>query len=1143
MRKFFNIRTILSVSAIFIFGTGMAEQVTGLTDSGQIPFWLVAGPFDQSLTGFCQAGDESFINESEIAPFEGKSEKSSLSENGEVRWQLQAVCNDGYLDFNPVIGHIKPCFSPEKLWYAKEALASADLFCEKEMSVRFLVGSNSRMKIWLNGIEIYKSDQERGARTDQDSIVADLQKGKNRILVRVGNSQNNLIVDWFGGTPWGWGFYLRIVNTDLTIPNGIQVRIPLKNEKYNCELQSTFFFKKNNNQLLQRIDAIIHSPSIMNVDGIIELEIDSEKYVFEIEDINFGVNRREIYVPALEEDQKVHTALIIGGREIRDTKLLKKQDRYELYIVMTSHMDIGYTNPQPVVKERHIQTLLDVLNHCRKDPDFHWMVETTWILKEFESVVTGKIFEEFMNYVKKGQIGISPIFTNPYPGWISTEDMIRSFDEAKEYHSRYEIGFPAAMVNDLPGQSWIMPQMLKNVGARFLACGINEIYNDYRLQRKLPKAFYWEGADGSRILTYLTNAYTEGRYIGMEKSPDAVEQLIGAKLNHLRASGYPYKKVLINTAFSDNAGIPENQYQMIDKWNSLYEYPKLVSATLGEFAIDFEEHNSEILPVLKGDWMSDWDIFYQSEPQEFIRLRKIQHQLLGVEKLSTINWLLDSSVKPQNSIIQNCYKLMLNFSGHGSGLEAGYGTPEDNISTMAFRKGYIDQAEVLTEELRQRTLYRFSIPHTSFETEGVIVFNSLSWQRDAVVELSFKEGRNLFLEIIDLTSNKTVPYYAEGHKIRFIAKDLPSLGYKKYQISSIAEIGKFSGSDLILTNNSIENRYFRVVFDKNTASVKQIINKSTQRNLIGKSSTYGFAQALVKLGTQHDGFVAVARGAPHLVLIDERPVRLIMRLQFDNELYESTDYILWSDMQRLDLCQTIDLRKLLPTDEIEEYSLAFPFELKNARAKMELIGGYLCPETDRLPGIDHNAYSIRRVVALSNKSSSLIWASRDRRVVRLDYDNKRPVLILNVVNNFPEQWNRHQDNSGKLDLRYSLTLAKGKFDAGSTSAFGWEALTTPMVQQGWFSKNEPSRSYFQIDNSNVNVLNLKKIDRQHAWQMELQNCNPVQPENVTIQSAFFSSKKIRQTDLLGNTKKIIPVQNDKIRLVIPKNTLYLIEIE
>ncbi|RKY57457.1 MAG: hypothetical protein DRP96_09940, partial [Candidatus Neomarinimicrobiota bacterium] len=60
---------------------------------------------------------------------------------------------------------------------------------------------------------------------------------------------------------------------------------------------------------------------------------------------------------------------------------------------------------------------------------------------------------------------------------------------------------------------------------------------------------------------------------------------------------------------------------------------------------------------------------------------------------------------------------------------------------------------------------------------------------------------------------------------------------------------------------------------------------------------------------------------------------------------------------------------------------------------------------------------------------------------------------------------------------------------------------------------------------------------------ELQNCNPAQPENVTIHSAFFSGKTIRQIDLLGNTKKIIPVHDDKIRLLIPENTLFLIEIE
>ena len=1135
--------TSLTVSALFFINTGRAEEVIGLTDSGHIPFWLIAGPFDQSTTGFGQAGDESFINESEIAPFEGKREKSSLSENGEVRWQIQSACNDGYLDFNPGIGHVKPGSSPEKLWYARDAYASAELFCEREMNVRLLVGSNSRMKIWLNGAEIYTSDRERGATADQDTIAANLLKGENRLLVRVGNSHNNLIVDWFGGTPWGWGFYLKIVNADLTIPEGIQVRIPIKNKNYSYDLQSTFFFKKKGNQLLQRIDAVIHSPFHERVSGTLELETGGEKYVFDIGKINPGENYREFYIPALKKDQKVHTTLIVDGNEIRDTRILKKQDRYTFYIVMTSHMDIGYTNTQPVVKERHIQTMLDVLNHCRKDPDFHWTVETTWIMKEFEAAVPEKIFEEFMDYVKKGRIGISPIFTNPYPGWISAEDMLRSFDVAREYHSRYDIEFPAAMVNDLPGQSWIMPQMLKNVGAGFLACGINEIYSDYRMQRNLPKAFYWKGADGSQVLTYITNAYTEGRYIGMEKTADAVEQLIGEKIHRLRAGGYPYKEVLINTAFSDNAGIPEDQYRMIETWNSLYEYPKMVFATLGEFAFDFEKQNSEILPTLEGDWMSDWDIFYQSEPREFIRLRKVQHQLLGVEKLSTINWLLDSSVEPQNPIIQNCYEMMLNFSGHGSGLEAGFGTPEENVSTMAFRTGYIDQAEVMTEELCQRALYRFSIPHAGFETEGAIVFNSLAWQRDAVVELYFKEGRKLTFDIIDLMSNKRVPYYAEGHKIRFIARDLPPLGYKKYQIVPTEKTRKTTDSDLILTDNSIENRYFQVVFDQNIGLVSEIIDKSTGRNIIGKSDKYGFARGYVKRGTQNEEFNAVAQSAPQLILVDERPVRLIMRLRYDNELYESTDYILWSDVRRLDLHQTIDLQKLPNTDEIEEYGLAFPFELKKALAEMEALGGFLCPETDRLPGIDHNAFSIRRTVALSNKSASLIWASVDRRVLRLEYDNKRPVIISNVVNNFPPQWNRHQKNSGKLILRYSLMQTETGFDAGATGKFGWEILTNPMVQQGWFSKNEPGRSYFQIDNDNVNILNLRKTDRQHKWQMELQNCNPAQPENVTIHSAFFSGKTIRQIDLLGNTKKIIPVHNDKIRLLIPENTLCLIEIE
>ncbi|MCD6205428.1 MAG: hypothetical protein J7L22_07180 [Candidatus Marinimicrobia bacterium] len=1103
----------------------------------------MAGPFDQSLTGFDQAADASIINEPSIIPFEGKTEKSGLAEKGTVLWRIQSIDDKGYLDFNAIIGHTRRSRNPEKLWYAIDAFASATLYSEQEKDVKLLVGSNSRMKIWLNGDVVCESLKERGARADQDTVMVKLQKGENRILVRVDNSQNNLIVDWFGGMPWGWGFFFRIVNDNPAIPADIRIVSPVKTDRNDCELESTFFFKKEDDRLLQRIDVNIHSSSVADLKAQLTVNLDGNRFDFDFNNIRCGENRRVVYLPALQEDRKADYTLKIDNREIKRSTVLKKQNRYELYVVMTSHMDIGYTNTQPVVKERHIQTMLDVLEKCRRDPEFHWTVETTWILDVFESVVSPAIFDEFMNYVKEGRIGISPLYTNPYTGWIGTEEMVRSFDKAAEYHQRYDIDFPAAMVNDLPGVSWILPQMLKKTGTGFLACGINEIYSDYRLQRELPKVFYWEGADDSRVLTCLTNAYTEGRYIGLEKTPAAVEQLLWVKLNRLQADDYPYEIALVNAAFSDNAGIPVDQYNMIKKWNSLYAYPRLRPATLREFAAEFERRYAAQVPVLKGDWTSDWDIFYQSEPQEFIRLRKIQHQLLSAEKLMTINWLLNSSVRPQNSMIRSCYELMLNFSGHGSGLEFGFGTLEENISTMAFRKGYIDQAELQVDKLTQRALYRFSIPHASFASEGVIVFNSLSWARDAVVELSFKEGRKLNFEIIDLAAGDTIPCYAKGHKVWFIARNLPSLGYKKYRLAPALEPDRHKATDLIMTGNSIENRFYRINYDKKTNAVLQITDKRTRWNLIGKTDFYGFAQPVVKQGTQHAGFKTVNQGNPHLTVIDERPVRLALRIEYENGLFESTEFVLWSDMAQIDLCQTLDLTRLPETDVVEEYGLAFPFEIKKGKAEIEIIGGYLRPDADRLPGKDHNAFSIRRTVALSDRSSSLLWASKDRRVLRLEYDNKRPVLISNVVNNFPKQWNRRQDNSGRLKLNYSFTYSREAFNPGLATRFGWEALTPVLTQKGWFSTDQVKKQYFELDNDQIVLLDLQVDDSGDSWTMELLNSNLTKTQTVTISSEFLKSKNIRVVDFLGNSTQNINSTANKIQVDIKPNKILLLLIQ
>lgn len=1115
-------------------GTG-ANELVNLTKNGTVPIWLVVGPFEQSLVGFGDAGDDDILVDVSAIPKQSQMEKSPLSVSGEVSWQTQSVNSDGFLDFNAIIGRTKPGKSPEKLWYALDAYAFSTIVSNKKQNIKFLIGSDSRMKIWLNGEIIYNYQNERGAKKDQDTVSVMLKKGENYLLTRVGNSQNNLIVDWFGGTPWGWGFYLRMATNENSVPK-VKVALPISDAKVDCQLESTFFFKKINGELQQQIDVTIYSSYTINQDAILKLSVNDKTSEFDLKNIQYGENHREIYVPALENDIDVDYSLAVGGQTTNNIARLKKQKRYKLYVSITSHMDIGYTNTQPVVKERQIQTLLDVIEKCKKDPDFHWMIETPWVLDAFESTASNAIFDELLRFIKKGQIGISPIFTNPYTGWISTEDMIRCFDKAAEYHDKYNIQYPAAMVNDLPGLSWIIPQMLYQTGTKFLACGINEIYRDYQFQRHLPKVFYWEGGDESRVITYMNNAYTEGRYIGLEKSVDAVEQLLYAKLNRLQANDYPYDLVLINTAFSDNAGIPTDQYAMIGKWNSIYEYPKLISATLGEFAEKFEQTYAEQIPVLKGDWTSDWDILFQSEPKEFIHLRKVQHQILSAEKLSTINWLKDPRLNSPSETFKNSYELMLNFAGHGSGLEFGFGTPEENFKVMAFRKGNVDQAALQTEALTERALYRFAKSQAGFENEGAIVFNPLSWNRDAIVEMSFIEGRRLTFKIVDLMTGQAVPYFAKGHKLWFIARDLPAMGYKKFQIKSVYDVSEFKDTDLSRTSNSIENHYYRVEYDPETGELTKIVDKQDKQNLVGKTKKYSFAGAVVKQGITRSGFHSLKSNRPEIEIIDKRPVCLTLKIQKKGNLFESTDITLWANIDRVDLSQAINLEKLPSTEKVEEYGLAFPFEMKKTEPEIEIIGGYLKPD-QRLPGINHNAYSIRRTVTLHNGRSSIIWASIDRQVMRLEYDHKRPVIISNVVNNFPKAWNRHQDNTGTLNLNYSFTRSEKGFDPGESSRFGWEILTPPLIQEGWFSLKPAAEQYCKIDNDQVILLDIKVNKEQSGWLMELMNVNPDLSQDVSVTSKYLENKTIKEVDFLNNDLRLIKPEGNKITITIKPNQI------
>ncbi len=77
------------------------------------------------------------------------------------------------------------------------------VFSKEEQKTALKLGSDDGIKVWLNAKVIFALNKHRGAKAGQDTIVVNLQKGWNEILIKVPNDNG------------GWGAYVQLSDTDV----------------------------------------------------------------------------------------------------------------------------------------------------------------------------------------------------------------------------------------------------------------------------------------------------------------------------------------------------------------------------------------------------------------------------------------------------------------------------------------------------------------------------------------------------------------------------------------------------------------------------------------------------------------------------------------------------------------------------------------------------------------------------------------------------------------------------------------------------------------------------------------------------------------------------------------------------------------
>ncbi|MHA1712796.1 MAG: alpha-mannosidase [Candidatus Ranarchaeia archaeon] len=436
-----------------------------------------------------------------------------------------------------------------------------------------------------------------------------------------------------------------------------------------------------------------------------------------------------------------------------------------------------------------------------------------WLEKEYPetfSAVRKKIREGRWEIV--GGTWIEPDCNMP-----SGESLVRQFLYGKKYFQlKFEKDITVAWLPDSFGFAWTLPQIMLKAGMKyFLTQKMN--WNDTTV---FPYyVFSWVGPDGSSILSHQTvGSYHE---TGTDKRINRQMEMLYDKqkmkslfyLIGVGDHGGGLTAEIVKRALNYVVGKKPIKGKFI---TAKYYFRKLPSIIK-----DIPVINDELyLQFHRGT--------YTTQGKTKFLNRKLESALERAEKLSSLAFLLGLRY-PTKELERAWKKLLLNQFHDilsGSSISDVY---VDAIKDFNTALSILD--DVITAALKKVA----EQVDTTGDGRPLLIFNVLSWKRDGIVKLDVNEFSTP-ISIYD-EKGRLVPCQVdpEAQQVIFLAKDVPSVGYKLYFMKQVkkpldnADLSCESFNDAFV----IQNYAFKVKVDKKTGLIS-IFDKINQKDVLSK---------------------------------------------------------------------------------------------------------------------------------------------------------------------------------------------------------------------------------------------------------------------------------------------------------------------
>jgi hypothetical protein len=664
-----------------------------------------------------------------------------------------------------------------------------------------------------------------------------------------------------------------------------------------------------------------------------------------------------------------------------------------IYIIPSSHWDLGFLRP-PEEEMDAIKPHLDaVIRACAADPHFRWTIESVWQLKAWLSRThDNALINQMAALLRSGQIELSAADGSMHTEFMGPEELNRLVYAAKSAEQQFGIHAGVAMMNDVPGFSMRLPQVLARSGIGYFITGSNIFFGGGTSLAPGKMPIYWRSPDGSKVLMWQTQGKNGGYTEAMADyyiDPDARDPYLHTKfypkeweglpnleimqrgihklLDQYAAAGYRHSIAAL-LYMHDGIG-PEYELRglipNVLAWNAAGRSPRLVIATPAEFFASLEHEGG--FPTYTGDWSGLWSQVKLNSPAMSADARWLQEELPHVETLWTlVSHLRPDSVYPDATISAAYRKLFLYDEHNGSG-QGGWPkllTRAEVIEQNQQYADYLHSARASVSDLLKKGAAQLATEqHTTAGQQLLLVYNPASWPFSGLARVAEK-------------GSYTVRNASDGQQVKaqrdesgatyFEVHDVPPLGYRTYILQPKRNVT----INKTLTGPTLQSAFYKVELDRRTGAITRITDRRTHQVVLD-AARGDYAGQLMRDPGNHQG----ADFSNAVVFHHERgPLFDQMRIERPGSYWPQTTITLPYNQARIDLSETLDRSKMpfVPYGQpSSKYSFGFNFSEANGAQRLVNNGEelYRFPE-DLLPGARHDAVVPRH---------TLVWSAEQKK--------------------------------------------------------------------------------------------------------------------------------------------------------------------